>query len=156
MRDLAFNFLKLLIKLEFPKIRQITTQEFARWLEETTKPRPFVLDARNQVEYTVSQIKAAERIDPLVPDLAALLTVPKDTPIVVYCSVGYRSSKIAQKLEQEGFSSVFNLSGGIFQWANEGRPLFQGDRPTQFVHPYNARWGKLLKFSGVGEPSRLN
>jgi rhodanese-related sulfurtransferase len=139
--------IKFLIKLEFPKVPQITTKKFAEWLLDPVKPQPLVLDARTQAEYAVSHLKTGVRIDPMTPDLTTLLTVSKDMPIVVYCSVGYRSAKISQQLQEEGFSRVFNLSGGIFQWANEGRPLFKDEHPTQLVHPYNASWGKLLKQS---------
>ena len=40
---------------------------------------------------------------------------------------------------------VYNLQGGIFQWAMEGRHIVdkEGER-TSVVHPYSAVWGKLL------------
>jgi rhodanese-related sulfurtransferase len=146
VRSLIFKLLKSFIRLVFPGVHQIQTQEFAQWLLDSAKPQPLILDARNQTEYEISHLKAAIHIDPIAPDLAALSIVSKDTPIVVYCSVGYRSAKLAQQLDEVGFSGVLNLSGGIFQWANEGRPIFRYDQqPTHFVHPYNAMWGKLLK-----------
>lgn len=146
VRSLIFNLLKLFIRLAFPSVHQIQTKEFAQWLLNSTKPQPLMLDARNQVEYEVSHLKGAIHIDPIAPDLAALATVSKDTPIIVYCSIGYRSAKLAQQLDEAGISHVFNLNGGIFQWANEGKPVFKDDQhPTHFVHPYNAMWGKLLK-----------
>ena len=37
------------------------------------------------------------------------------------------------------------MSGSIFQWANEGYPIERNGEPADKVHPYNARWGKLLK-----------
>ncbi|AUB34402.1 Rhodanese-related sulfurtransferase [Nostoc flagelliforme CCNUN1] len=95
----------------------------------------------------MSHIETAAQIDALIPDLAALSTVSKDRPIVVYCAVGYRSAKLAQQLNQAGMKCIYNLSGGIFQWANEGKLIFKDDQPTQVVHPYNAIWGKLLKSS---------
>ncbi|MBE9052635.1 rhodanese-like domain-containing protein [Nostocales cyanobacterium LEGE 11386] len=145
--SLILKFCKILIRLKFPNIRQITTTEFAQWLLNSAKPQPLVVDARSQAEYEVSHLKSVVHIDPHAPDFTALSAVAKDTPIVVYCSIGYRSAKIAQRLEQEGFSGVFNLNGGIFQWANEGRPIFRDEKPTNLVHPYNAMWGKLLKVS---------
>jgi hypothetical protein len=39
---------------------------------------------------------------------------------------------------------VFNLEGSLFQWANEGRPVYRDDVPVQAIHPYDARWGRLL------------
>ncbi len=116
-------------------------------LLDSAKPQLLVLDARSQTEYGVSHIETAVHIDALTPGLATLLTVSKDRPIVVYCAVGYRSAKLAQQLDEAGIKCIYNLSGGIFQWANEGRLVFKDKHPTQFVHPYNAIWGKLLKAS---------
>jgi 3-mercaptopyruvate sulfurtransferase SseA len=64
---------------------------------------------------------------------------------VVYCSVGYRSARVAHWLGGQGYTNVRNLTGSIFQWANEGRPVFRDDRPTNEVHPYDQRWGLLLE-----------
>jgi rhodanese-related sulfurtransferase len=140
------NLLKLLIRLKFPTVKHITTQELAQWLLNPANSKLLVLDARSQAEYAVSHLQTALHIDSIASNLAALLTVSKDTPIVVYCSVGYRSAKLVQQLDRAGFSCVFNLSGGIFQWANEGHPIFKDDQHlTQLVHPYDAIWGKLLK-----------
>ncbi len=148
LRSLALSLLKLFIRLSFPTVSQITTEKLADWLLNPVKPQPFVLDARSQAEYEISHIKTAVRIDPVAPSLTALSTVSKDTPIIVYCSVGYRSAKVAQQLQKQGFFQISNLSGGLFQWANEERPLFKDDgHPTQLVHPYDAIWGKMLKTS---------
>ena len=141
----ALNLCKFLIRLKFPHIHKISTKEFAQWLLNSTKIQPLVIDARSQAEYEVSNLKAAVHIDPIAPDLQILSQVAKETPIVVYCSIGYRSATISQQLQQAGFTRVFNLSGGLFQWANEGRLMFKNEEVTQCIHPYNAMWGKLLK-----------
>ncbi|MEH2226267.1 rhodanese-like domain-containing protein [Nostoc sp.] len=144
MRSLTFNFLKLLIRFQFPTVEEIDCNQLAQLLSDSAKPHPLVLDARSQTEYAVSHIETAVRIDPLTEDLAAV-AISQDRPIVVYCAVGYRSAKLAQKLDKAGMKCIYNLSGGIFQWANEGRTIFKNGHPTQVVHPYNAIWGKLLK-----------
>ncbi|MEH2255209.1 rhodanese-like domain-containing protein [Nostoc sp.] len=145
MQSLTFNFIKVLIRFQFPTVEEINCKQLAQLLSDSAKPRPLVLDARSPTEYAVSHIETAVRIDPLTDDLTAISTVSQDRPIVVYCAVGYRSAKLAQQLDKAGMKCIYNLSGGIFQWANEGRPIFQEDHPTQLVHPYNAIWGKLLK-----------
>lgn len=38
-----------------------------------------------------------------------------------------------------------NLEGSIFAWANEGRPLVDDKGLATKVHPYDAKWGELLK-----------
>lgn len=136
--------IKRLTSRKFPTVKWITTKEFAEWREDPSKPQPIILDTRSQAEYEVSHLKHAERIDPNDPQLGVIES--KDTPIVVYCSVGYRSARIAEWLQQANFTHVYNLEGSIFQWANEGRPMFKNDCPTIFVHPYNPVWGRLLKF----------
>ncbi|MHC4140171.1 MAG: rhodanese-like domain-containing protein [Planctomycetota bacterium] len=77
--------------------------------------------------------------------LKYLTDIKPDQSIVVYCSVGYRSSILARKLQTLGFKKIHNLEGSIFKWANEGRLLFQGQTIVHKVHPYNAHWGNLLE-----------
>jgi rhodanese-related sulfurtransferase len=141
-----FKIINTLIKLQFPEVEKIDTETLSHWQADTSKIQPLLVDARTEEEYAVSHLKTAIPIDFTRTDT---LNFPIDTPIVVYCSVGYRSAIVAQKLQKAGFSQVFNLSGGIFEWANEQRPMFQLISEklhfTTFVHPYNATWGKLLR-----------
>lgn len=144
MQTSVFNLIKRFIRLQFPAVRPIATAELDRWLKSATQPQPILLDARTLPEFAVSHLESAQLIDSSSLDPAILNTLPKDAPIVVYCSVGYRSAKLAQQLQQQGFTCVFNLEGSIFQWANEDRPVYQAGQLTSFVHPYNDTWGKLL------------
>ena len=64
---------------------------------------------------------------------------------MTYCSAGYRSGKLAERLQAAGYTNVRNLDGSIFKWANERRPLVRGEsEPVTKVHPYSAIWGRLL------------
>lgn len=138
-----FQLLKLWIRFQFPTVRSLSTQELDRWLQDPNKTPPILLDARTAREFNVSHLKTAQRIDPRSPNWTHL---PKQFAIVVYCSVGYRSAKLVQQLQQHGFTDVRNLEGSLFQWANEGRSIYQPNGElARSVHPYNARWGKLLK-----------
>ena len=143
-RSLLFNLIKWLIRLKFSSVRSMTTAELAQKLK-SAPPSLVILDARSQDEYAVSHLQNAQRVpDAITNLLTALKDQAKDAPIVVYCSVGYRSAKVAQQLEQAGFCQVFNLEGGLFEWANEGRSMLKAGQPTTQVHPYNATWGTLL------------
>lgn len=142
-RSLAFIILKRLISRKFPAVKSITTNELAQWLNEPSTSQLLLLDARTEAEYETSHLQHAQQIDPYDPNLEAVTNF-KHTPIVVYCSVGYRSARIADRLQQQGCDLVYNLEGSIFKWANEKRPLYQSDRPTTLVHPYNHLWGQLL------------
>jgi rhodanese-related sulfurtransferase len=104
-----------------------------------------VLDTREKNEYEVSHLKGAQWVGYESFDVNTVRDIPKDQPVVVYCSIGARSQEIGKKLKQEGFKNVYNLYGGIFHWVNEDNPVFQLDSlPTKKVHTYNKMWGVWL------------
>lgn len=104
------------------------------------------LDARERKEYEVSHIDGARFVGYDHFRLEEVSDLPKSTPIVVYCSVGYRSEKISEQLIAAGFEDVSNLYGGIFEWKNQGHTVVTpaGDT-TEAVHAYNRTWGIWLK-----------
>lgn len=127
----------------FPAVPAMTTQHLADWLNQGKEPQPLLLDVRKAEEFAVSHLPQARH----APDVNAVLAMdlPKAQPLVAYCSVGYRSARLAAQLQAAGFTEVKNLEGSIFQWANEDRPLVQSGQPVSGVHPYNSLWGLLLK-----------
>lgn len=141
-RSLVFKKLKRVIKRKFPTVKTLSTAALAQWLADSHQTQPIILDARTEAEYTLSHLRHAQRIEPHNPDVTSFTD---SAPIVVYCSVGYRSAKVAECLQQAGCDRVYNLEGSIFEWVNEGHPVYQNERLTHVVHPYNALWGKLLK-----------
>lgn len=104
------------------------------------------LDAREPMEFAVSHIAGAIPVGYdhfTLENLPASL--PKNTPIIVYCSVGYRSEKVTEKLQKAGFQNVSNLYGGIFEWVNQDHPVVNQSGPTEQVHAYDRTWGIWLK-----------
>ena len=142
IKTLGWIAIKLLIQIQFSGVNHLSTTELADWLEQE-KP-PLLLDSRTAQEYAVSHLPQA-RLAPPQLELSSLEGVDPSTPIVTYCSIGYRSARLAQRLEEMGYKNVFNLEGSIFQWANEGHPVYQGKTRTKQVHPFNQSWGTLLK-----------
>ena len=133
------------IRARYPEVQQLSTDSLASWLDAGDKKQPILLDIREENEYAVSHLAGARHLPPDATDFSLLDGVPRDTPLVLYCSVGYRSSKMAQQLQEMGFTDVSNLEGSIFTWANEGRPVIHEGEPVHAVHPYNKVWGMLLK-----------
>ena len=120
----------------------LTTKELA---ETLTKKKVLLLDTREKKEFEVSHLTNARWVGYEQFKLSTLAKVPKNTPIIVYCSVGYRSEKIGEKLRKAGYSNVTNLFGGLFTWANEGRPLKnKAEQPTHTVHGYDTAWAQYL------------
>ena len=135
-----------MIRAKFPQVAQLSTDSLHTWLEASkTAERPLLLDVREKEEYGVSHLKDAVSALTKEEALQALEGVAPDRPVVLYCSVGYRSSEMAGFLQKRGFKQVYNLEGSIFAWANEGRPVYRGDERVHEVHPYDRVWGKLLK-----------
>jgi rhodanese-related sulfurtransferase len=104
-----------------------------------------ILDTREIDEYNISHLKKAIHVG---YDNFNMNTTSKklslNTPIVVYCSVGYRSEKIAEKLIKKGYK-VYNLYGGIFKWKNMKNTVIDTSNiETNKVHCYNEEWSKWL------------
>jgi rhodanese-related sulfurtransferase len=144
MRGIEWYLLKKSLRHKFADVEWISTSELADWLANKSRRAPVLLDVRTEEEWNVSHLPGARRVEPAAPAESAALALPKETPIVTYCAVGYRSGEMAQRLRAAGFTNVRNLEGSIFQWANEHRPLVRGDEPVRQVHPYNSFWGRLL------------
>ena len=103
-----------------------------------------ILDAREREEFDVSHIEGAIYVGYKDFDMSEL-NVSKDVDVVVYCSVGYRSEKIGEKLQDAGFKNVNNLYGGIFGWQNKGFPLIDNtSQETQAIHAYSKSWGRWI------------
>jgi rhodanese-related sulfurtransferase len=103
------------------------------------------LDARELKEYNVSHIRNARHVGYDNFNIQTLDYLNKKQPIIVYCSVGYRSEKIAGQLVKAGFTQVANLYGGIFEWVNQGNEVvnLNGEK-TDRVHAYSNTWGVWL------------
>ena len=113
---------------------------------ELDKNRDFVvLDSREKREYQVSHLKNARWVGYKDFDLGRVRDIPKNARIVVYCSVGYRSERIGEKLLHAGYQDVENLYGGIFNWVNGGYPVFDQSAQTDRVHAYSPVWSIWLK-----------
>lgn len=143
-RPLALRVVTWKTARRFPQVTWIGADSLQARMDADPRGRPLILDARTQDEFAVSRIPGAVRIDPYRPDVRVLGAPARDTAIVVYSSVGYRGARVADWLAGQGYVRVSDLAGGIFGWANGGRPIIRVDGPTTLVHPFDRWWGRLL------------
>ena len=111
------------------------------------KSEAILLDAREPNEFEVSHLQNAIQVGYDDFDITQVTENIKDksTKIVVYCSIGVRSEDIAEKLKNEGYTNIYNLFGGIFEWKNKENPIYDSNGEfTNNVHVYSKKWGKWL------------
>jgi rhodanese-related sulfurtransferase len=103
------------------------------------------LDAREIEEYQTSHIEGALHIGYDNIHMEVVDKLRRDEPIVVYCSIGYRSEKIGEKLKKEGFTNVKNLYGSLFEWANCNMPMYNSKGIiTDTIHTYSKSWSQWV------------
>lgn len=81
--------------------------------KELVKNGARLVDVRTPEEYNSSHIEGAVNVP--VDTIANADLGPKDTPIVVYCRTGHRSSRAADALRQRGYVNVHEL-GPMSNW----------------------------------------
>lgn len=113
--------------------------------ELSTRDDVIYLDSRAKKEYKVSHIKGARWVGFNSFNMNRVNDIPKNKKITVYCTVGYRSEKIAEKLIKEGYTDVSNLYGGIFEWVHHNQPIENDKGSTQEVHAFDKNWGQWLQ-----------
>ena len=110
---------------------KLPPRELKRWLDEG---RPVhLLDVRNDYEIDIGSFAGAvpAKIDHFREFSEAVKRLPesmKHEPVVMFCTGGLRCEKAGPYMEQAGFTSVFQLEGGILRYFEEcGSDHYQGD-----------------------------
>lgn len=104
-----------------------------------------LLDTRELNEFNVSHIEGARYIGYNNFSIEKVDDIPKDSDIVVYCSLGVRSEQIGEQLKAAGYNNVKNLYGGIFEWVYQDQLVVdKKGNPTDKVHAYDENWSKWL------------
>ncbi len=104
---------------------------------------PVLVDCREAFEQDVSVLPDAVTRSDYEAQVAADPGAFGDRPVVVYCTIGYRSGEYAATLRQRGVDA-YNLHGGVLDWAHAGGGFVtpRGDA-TRAVHVYGHRWSLL-------------
>ena len=163
MQKIKYNkyYLIILCFLCFELQAQIKNQEFKLMLDslyehrvplisvedliKVNKKEVYILDTREEEEFNVSHIKNARNVGYFWFDMRKIYDIPMNATIVLYCSVGMRSEKIGKKLLEAGYKNVYNLYGSLFEWVNQGKPVYKNnDVQTSEIHTYTESWSRWL------------
>lgn len=100
-------------------IQTIPAETFAKKIEST--PKAQILDVRTPEEFASEHIDNAKNINWLGDSFEAdAKKLDKTKPVFVYCKIGGRSKKAAAKLEELGFTTIYELEGGMMKWNAAG------------------------------------
>jgi rhodanese-related sulfurtransferase len=98
-------------------------EEFAEKITDTSIT---VLDVRTPMEFAQGHIDRAVNIDFQGSNFEKeVLDLDKDAPIAVYCRSGNRSSQAVKVMEKLGFTNLYDMDGGVIDWAAANKPLFR-------------------------------
>lgn len=125
---------------ESKAIQNLDAKLYAEKLKATEKPQ--LLDVRTPEEFNAEHIENAVNVNWNGDDFAAKANVyDKSKPIFVYCKVGGRSAKAADKLAEMGFTQIYNLDGGIMKWNASGN----AKTSDRIIGMCDQEYGELLK-----------
>jgi rhodanese-related sulfurtransferase len=82
------------------------------------------LDVRTPGEFAEGHLKGARLIDFQSGNFENEISIlDKNATYTVYCRSGNRSGQAVKVMRDTGFTKVFNMNGGVIDWANAGLPL---------------------------------
>lgn len=108
------------------------------------KNHAIILDARAIEEYRISHIENAIWVGYEAFDENKIRKIDKTDTVYIYCSIGYRSEKIGEKLKKLGYQNVYNVYGGIFAWVNNGFEIVNNRGVADTIHGYNLEWSRWI------------
>ena len=119
----------------FPEVKDISAREAMTVMK--TKRVVFV-DVRKPKEQKVSMLPGAVTEEAFIRNWKRY----KDEIVIGYCTISYRSGKLARKLKEKGIE-MLNLKGGLLAWVHEGGEVYDRQGETKRVHVYWKKWNYL-------------
>jgi parallel beta-helix repeat protein len=143
----------------FPKLQtayaspytNITVETAYNMITNGSYPEPVVLDVRNQSEYDTGHIYGAVwipvwQLETRIDELAN----HKDDDMIVYCKFGGRSATASDILDDNNFTKVYNMDGGITAWQYAGYPVWNAT-----VHNINTTFNYDTIQAAIDTPQTL-
>lgn len=137
------------------KVNNLSPQEFEKQIAAANTQ---LIDVRTPEEFAQSHIKGAVNININGSNFESeLQKFNKQKPIYFYCLSGGRSTKAAQLASKNGFTTAYNLEGGILSWRNAGKPVVStssapssnGLSPQEYLQKINKPKLVLVDFNAV-------
>jgi sodium/bile acid cotransporter 7 len=119
-------------KEDFAEVEDIEPAAAIQLLKEG---RALFIDVRDEREQEISMLPAAVTEKEFLKNPA----LQAGRTLIGYCTISYRSGKLAAKLKREGIS-LLNLRGGMLAWIHDGGKLYDRGGETRRIHVYGRKW----------------
>lgn len=133
--------------------KHLSAKEFNQSIDDKDS---IVVDIRNYYESEVGKFEGAvtpdvDRSKELLPEVAELLADKKDKKLHLYCTGGIRCEKASSYLLKQGFKEVYQLDGGIIQYAHDVKKegLYSKFIGKNFV--FDSRLGERITEDIIGK-----
>lgn len=99
----------------------LSVSEFS---SKVTESGIITLDVRTPGEFNEGHIEGASLIDFQSGNFEnEIASLDKNQTYAVYCRSGNRSGEAVKVMTEAGFTKLYNLDGGVIDWASAGLPL---------------------------------
>jgi rhodanese-related sulfurtransferase len=119
-------------KKDFPGVPDIQIYDAMRLLQEG---KALFIDVREEREQEVSMLPGAVTEKQFLKNPGKY----RDRTLVGYCTISYRSGKLAEKLNAQGIT-LLNLKGGLLAWVHAGGKVYDQSGETKRIHVYGKKW----------------
>jgi rhodanese-related sulfurtransferase len=102
----------------------VTNMNVEDFSKKTAESGVVILDVRTPGEFMTGHIQDAQNIDFESGSFESQIeSLDKNGTYSVYCRSGNRSGQAVKVMQDAGFKNIYNLNGGVIDWANSGLPL---------------------------------
>jgi rhodanese-related sulfurtransferase len=102
----------------------VTNMNVEDFSKKTAESGVVILDVRTPGEFMTGHIQGALNIDFESGSFESQIeSLDKNGTYAVYCRSGNRSGQAVKVMQDAGFKNIYNLDGGVIDWANSGLPL---------------------------------
>jgi len=100
---------------------ELSVSEFSNKVAEAGV---ITLDVRTPGEFNEGHIEGALLVDFQSGNFEnEIASLDKSKTYAVYCRSGNRSGQAVKVMSEAGFTNIYNLNGGVIDWANAGKTL---------------------------------
>jgi rhodanese-related sulfurtransferase len=119
-------------KKDFPDVQDITPAAAMQLLKSN---QAVFVDVREKKEQAVSMLPGAITEQEFLNHLDRY----RDKTIIGYCTISYRSGKLAENLKAQGVV-MLNLRGGLLAWVHAGGKVYDHNGETRRIDVYGRKW----------------